>query len=379
MIPWTDEPTPLSPQFTSALRELGHELKAHGFSSDFVPSLLGAADDVDLLRNSALYSLWSRDRTGELAATPTGVLAELFIRNGEVPPDLYRRLLSPALRFALEALEIVQDIDGALRSRVSISPLDASYYLSDQLFECRPESDGYPAMAKNSGGAFDPVMPPHASTLRLMRHVSARGRRLLDIGTGSGVLALHQAHRYESVAGVDIDPRAVGYARANALLAGRDAVFEVGDFRAGLEEFGSVDHVVFNAPGRASGGADAPEGVPPLHAEGLVKDVVAHLPRFLAAPGGLAEVLVIVAVPHRLPTAADVVAEWIGGPAPLAGIEVAEVADPALSVPADAIERLRIQPGCLLADDRVEAEALVRELKRFGIRKVTPAVLSITT
>jgi SAM-dependent methyltransferase len=212
-----------------------------------------------------------------------------------------------------------------------------------------------------------------------MRHVSPRGGRLLDIGTGSGVLALHQAHRYASVAGVDIDPRAVCYARANALLAGRDAVFEVGDFRAGLEEFGPVDHVVFNAPGRASGGADAPEGVPPLHAEGLVRDVVANLPKVLAASGGLAEVLVIVAVPHRLPTAADVVAEWIGPLAPLAGIKVTEVADPALSVPADAIERLRIQPGCLLADDRAEAEALVTALKHFGIREVTAAVLSIAT
>ncbi|MEU6551299.1 50S ribosomal protein L11 methyltransferase [Streptomyces sp. NPDC046915] len=376
MIPWTDEPTPRSSAFMPALRELGDVLRSHGFTSDSVAALLGAANDYDLLANSALYALWSRDRADELAATPVGVLTELFVRNAEVPRGTYERRISRTARSAFDALRLVFDVGGRIRARASISPLGASYYLSDRLFECPAESGGYPVMAKKLQGPFDPVMPPHASTLRFMRHITPRGGRLLDIGTGSGVLALGRAHRYASVTGVDIDPRAVAYARLNALLAGREAVFEVGDFRVGLEEFGPVDHVVFNAPGRASGGVSEPDGTPPLHAEGLVKDVVEHLPKVLAAPGGLAEVLIIVTVPHRLPTAADVVAEWTGD---LAGVEVTEVADPALSVPADAIDRLRIQPGCLLADSREEAEALVRALKASGVRHVAPAVLAIST
>ncbi|MET9290351.1 50S ribosomal protein L11 methyltransferase [Streptomyces sp. NPDC003077] len=379
MIPWIDASATRSPSFTSALHGLGEELAAHGFTSDSAASLLGAAGDTDLLRNSALYSLWSRDRANELSADPAGVLTELFVRNGEIALDLYERRISRTLRSAFDALQIMQETGGKISARVSISPLGSAYYLSDQLFECRAEFDGYPVMAKKAEGAFDPVMPPHASTLLLLQNTAPRGKRLLDVGTGSGVLALHRSDRYASVAGIDIDPRAVAYARLNALLAGREAAFEVGDFRAGLEEFGPVDHVLFNAPGRAPGRPDPSGDAPVLDASGLVKDVVGCLPKALAAPGGLAEILVIVPVPHRLPGAEDVVAEWLGGPAPLAGVKVTEVADPALSVPADAIDRLRIQPGCLLADDRAEAESLVRSLKRGGIRNVAPAIVSISS
>ncbi|MFC9678289.1 methyltransferase [Streptomyces sp. NPDC056948] len=379
MTPWTDTSATRSPAFTSALRGLSDELSAHGFTSDSAASLLGAAGDTDLLRNSALYSLWSRHRVNELAADSAGVLTELFVRNGEIAPAVYEQRISRTLRSAFDALELVQDAGGKITARASISPLGSAYYLSDRLFECRAESDGYPVMAKKAEGDFDPVMPPHASTLLLLQNTAPRGNRLLDVGTGCGVLALHRSDRHASVAGMDIDPRAVAYARLNALIAGREAAFEVGDFRAGLEEFGPVDHVLFNAPGRASGTADQSGETPVLDASDLVKDVVASLPKALAAPGGLAEILVIVPVPHRLQGAEGVVAEWLGGLTPLAGLKVAEVADSALSVPADAIDRLRIQPGCLLADDRASAESLVRSLKRAGIRNVAPAIVSISS
>ncbi|GAA2083773.1 hypothetical protein GCM10009801_44440 [Streptomyces albiaxialis] len=394
MIPWdttslTPSPAPgaaPSPRFLAALRDLAEELPHHHYTDKAVAALLGAADGTDLLRNSALYALWSRDRVTELAGEPAGLLTQLFFRNGEVPAAAWSRRLSARLRTALDTLGLVEEHPGApgagggpvLTARAALSPYEDGYYLSDPLFACRAVSHGYPAMAGYTAEGLDPVMPPHASTLRLAAHRGEHGGRLLDVGTGSGVLALDRAHRYEAVAGVDIDPRAVGYARLNARLAHVEAAFEVADFREGLDAFGPVDHLVFNAPGRAplkgDGNADTAH---PLSAEKLLQDIARRLPGVLARPGGVAEALVIVAVPGRHPDAAATVDEWLAGTESTARLTVTEVRDQALSIPAQAIEKLRIQPGCLLANGREDAESLIAALKAAGIREVTPAIVTV--
>jgi release factor glutamine methyltransferase len=53
------------------------------------------------------------------------------------------------------------------------------------------------------------------------------GCRVLDLGTGTGVLALAAATRGAAVVAVDLDPRAVRCARINALLNGLEARVEV--------------------------------------------------------------------------------------------------------------------------------------------------------
>jgi HemK-related putative methylase len=73
--------------------------------------------------------------------------------------------------------------------------------------------------------------------------------RALDLGTGSGVLALVLAARGYRVAAVDLNDEAVRCARANALINGledRIQVFE-GDLYGPLAE-GKFDLVVFNPP-----------------------------------------------------------------------------------------------------------------------------------
>ncbi len=80
--------------------------------------------------------------------------------------------------------------------------------------------------------------------------------RILDIGTGTGIVALAAAERPSQVVAVDIDARAVDCARANVMLAGRADRVEVraGDLfePCGDERF---DLVLFNPPylGRAPG------------------------------------------------------------------------------------------------------------------------------
>jgi ribosomal protein L11 methyltransferase len=102
-----------------------------------------------------------------------------------------------------------------------------------------------PAMGFGSGH--------HATTrlcLEALQRLDLRGRRVLDIGTGSGVLALAAARLgAASVLGVDVDPDALENARGNAALNAQPSAieFRLADFRreAGLD----ADVVVANLTG----------------------------------------------------------------------------------------------------------------------------------
>jgi ribosomal protein L11 methyltransferase len=71
-------------------------------------------------------------------------------------------------------------------------------------------------------------------------------RRLLDVGTGSGILAIGAALLgFSRVVGIDNDPEAIEVAEENIVLNGLSAKIEV--LRAGPEEVkGSFDVVIAN-------------------------------------------------------------------------------------------------------------------------------------
>jgi len=74
------------------------------------------------------------------------------------------------------------------------------------------------------------------------------GERVLDAGTGSGVLALSAARCGALAYGIDIARRAVRCAVLNARRNGLRAHFVLGDYRAsGIRSY-RFDTVVFNAP-----------------------------------------------------------------------------------------------------------------------------------
>jgi SAM-dependent methyltransferase len=52
----------------------------------------------------------------------------------------------------------------------------------------------------------------------------AKGERVLDVGTGTGVAALAAAHRGARVTGLDLTPALLAVARENAKIAGRDDI-----------------------------------------------------------------------------------------------------------------------------------------------------------
>jgi len=73
------------------------------------------------------------------------------------------------------------------------------------------------------------------------------GERALDVGTGTGLIALLMARKAKYVLGVDINPKAIELARKNALLNGiRNVEFKLSDLFENVS--GRFDVIAFNAP-----------------------------------------------------------------------------------------------------------------------------------
>lgn len=154
--------------------------------------------------------------------------------------------------------------------------------------------------------------------------------RALDLGTGSGVQALHLAAHADTIVATDVSARALGYARFNAALAGLDLDLRRGSLLAPVasEHF---DLVVSNPPFVITPRAD---GVPRLDYRdgGLVGDgVVESLVRSVASvlePGGVAQLLGNWEVP-RGSTWRDRWSQWLEGTGLDAWVVQREEQDPA--------------------------------------------------
>ncbi|MEV0844358.1 HemK2/MTQ2 family protein methyltransferase [Streptomyces sp. NPDC049954] len=98
-------------------------------------------------------------------------------------------------------------------------------------------------------GVYAPQSDTRLLLLALERELppGARPRDLLDIGTGSGVLAVHAARLGARVTAVDIAWRAVLSARANALLSGQRLTVRRHDAVAALTAR-SYDLLISNPP-----------------------------------------------------------------------------------------------------------------------------------
>ena len=92
-------------------------------------------------------------------------------------------------------------------------------------------------------GVFTPT--PHGLAYANSTRVEP-GERVIDIGTGSGVMAVAAAKLGARAVATDVDPRAVRAARANAALNGATIEASVGPLFAGVT--GTFDAVLANLP-----------------------------------------------------------------------------------------------------------------------------------
>jgi len=93
----------------------------------------------------------------------------------------------------------------------------------------------------------DQVYPPREDSYLLLRSMDIRpGERMLDMGCGSGIVGLHCSKAGASVTAVDINPKAVDCARANAQRNGLEMDVVHSDLFLDVE--GEFDIMAFNPP-----------------------------------------------------------------------------------------------------------------------------------
>ncbi|WP_297516416.1 HemK2/MTQ2 family protein methyltransferase [Thermococcus sp.] len=92
------------------------------------------------------------------------------------------------------------------------------------------------------------VYEPAEDTFLLAETLEVKpGEIALDVGTGTGIIALLMARKAKRVLGVDVNPKAVELARKNALLNGIGNVeFRLSDLFENVS--GKFDVITFNAP-----------------------------------------------------------------------------------------------------------------------------------
>ncbi|MFI6395110.1 methyltransferase [Nonomuraea sp. NPDC050547] len=345
------------------LESLADGLRDAGFTAARAVALLGAEDDADLLSHAALYAYVSAERVDDLLTSPAGVLTQLFVRNGPVRREVYARMLPASLRGLLDEHGLVTPGEGTVAGSVSISPAGSLYFLSDPLFS----SDG--AIKLSAEPAL--VMPPHASTFALLHNLGEVRGRLLDVGSGCGVLALSLMDRCSAVTGIDLNPRSVEFSQLNARVNGLRAEFRHAAFGPGFEPAGPADALVFNTP--TGPGHRSLAEVGQMTARRAL-DLVTSATGVLRS-GALAYVLLIVEVPADRPSAADLVRGWIpdGWQA-----SATELPGSPLACSRAAMDTGRLAFGSVLAADARDAERLIGRLRARGIAEVMPVLVTLT-
>jgi ribosomal protein L11 methyltransferase len=162
----------------------------------------------------------------------------VFFHTTEARKDAEAALRQRFADITLESVDVMDD-NWAARSQRSLVAIRAGAFI------VAPPWDVPPA---DEAGVTTIIIEPsrgfgtghHASTrlcLKAVSDIDVRGKRVLDLGTGSGVLAMAAALRgAHEVVALDVDPDAIDAARQSAAMNTLPVTidFRVADFRAGL-------------------------------------------------------------------------------------------------------------------------------------------------
>jgi ribosomal protein L11 methyltransferase len=129
----------------------------------------------------------------------------------------------------------VSDEDWAARSQRALTAVEAGRFIVAPPWAVPSSADEHTVIVIEPSMGFG--TGHHATTrlcLRALSVIDLKGRSVLDLGTGSGVLAIAAALSGASrVTGVDVDPHAIDNAQHNVTLnrAFLPPTFEIADFR----------------------------------------------------------------------------------------------------------------------------------------------------
>lgn len=203
-------------------------LRACGYDLASCAERLGVFPRLGVNFWPALRQEWTPD---EQDAVDT--LLMLWIENEDVGVDALRQHVSSEFIDALVASGLAEMEGALLRSKLCLFPCYGKFIVTDRA-------------SKNK--AINQVMWLWGESYILGGMVKRTPRmRAIDVGTGSGVHAILAGDHCESVVGVDINPRALEFARFNAALNGASNVeFVLSDLFDGVE--GGCDLLLANPP-----------------------------------------------------------------------------------------------------------------------------------
>ncbi|WP_432753106.1 methyltransferase [Streptomyces sp. JL2001] len=245
----TTSQTPSLPVPAHAAR-LRDALLAADFTADGLLELLGAPAYAALARSETVPAL--RATRGD---SPLQTLVRLFLLQGTVPAE--RAAAALPLKEAL-ADGWIEEEDGEVRATVDVRPYGGPdgqdwFIVSD--LGCAVGGAGGIGSKGGHAGAGVVLGVGGASTtlagITIRKPVSAA----LDLGTGSGIQALHAAQHATLVTATDLNPRALDFTRLTLALSGaREAELLTGSLFEPVDG-DTYDLIVSNPPFVISPGA----------------------------------------------------------------------------------------------------------------------------
>jgi methylase of polypeptide subunit release factors len=186
----------------SDVLRLREALENAGFTAEGVAERLGDEASKATSRNDFREAL-RRTAGGD----PLDTLIRLFVVGQAEPPAAIAQALKPLTLEAARAGGLLDDDEAG----VDLEPYGQWWVMADL-----PAHPGRPLHADHVlgvGGASTTL-----ATSTIQRPVDTA----LDLGTGCGVQALHLSTHARSVTATDLSPRALSFARTNAMLNGLD-------------------------------------------------------------------------------------------------------------------------------------------------------------
>ncbi|WP_436980473.1 DUF7059 domain-containing protein [Streptomyces sp. enrichment culture] len=282
------------------VRRLREALLGAGFTADGLLELLGAPAYAALARGETVPAL--RATRGH---SPLETLVRLFLLQQPVPAEQARAALPVEEALAGRWLEPADGSDGAVRATVDVRPYSGpegqDWWIVSDLGRAvggaqgvgGPLDTGRDGVGETESAARQDVVlgVGGASTTLAGIMITTPVGRALDLGTGSGVQALHASRFATHVTATDLNPRALRFAALTLALSGAaPADLRRGSLFEPVADEEPYDLIVSNPPFVISPGARLTYRDGGMAGDDLCRTLVQQAARHLA-PGGYCQLL----------------------------------------------------------------------------------------
>ncbi len=249
------------------VREIGLFLQSSGYDVAHLADQLGLGESLHANLDNLEPML---QRTEGLSLIH--VLARLFFVGWPVEAEVCRRVLPDHFVTCCTEAALLEDAGNSFEPGAIVLPV------SDLLIACD--------LPRHRGKNPEMVIGPSPSSEIIERSaIWDEAGKVLDLGTGTGVLALQAARHSEHVTGVDISERAIEYARFNKALNGvNNVAFACGD---SFEPVAGqrFSRIIANPPFFLSPAKEFTHCDSPMELDGFSRKLVAEAPRYLEEGG----------------------------------------------------------------------------------------------